>query len=217
MTRTTDSGRIGASSLRMDRRHFIAGSAALSVAGMTPLAGRAQSRRLRGLEEFIREKARRDHIPGVAACLIEGDEIAWSHAYGFADLEQRVAMSLDSLQNIASVSKTFAATAIMQLMEAGLIDLDADVNEYLAFTVRNPYYPRVPISARQLLTHTSSLRDGPAYPQHYACGDPKMSLGTWVRQYLAIGGRFYDEANNLQCRVRSAGPSRGGRVRHLIP
>ncbi len=197
MTFATDCRRASASSLRMGRRDFIAGSAALSVVATTPLAGRAQSLRLRGLEEFIRDKAQRDHIPGVAACLIEGDEIAWSHAYGFADLEQRVAMSLDSLQNIASISKTFAATAIMQLREAGLIDLDADVNEYLAFTVRNPYYLGVPISARQLLTHTSSLRDGPAYPQHYACGDPKMSLGTWVREYLTVGGRFYDEANNF--------------------
>ncbi len=58
---------------------------------------------------------------------------------------------------IASISKTITATAVMQLWEQGLFELDDDVNDYLPFNVRNPNHPDVPITFRMLLTHTSSI------------------------------------------------------------
>jgi CubicO group peptidase (beta-lactamase class C family) len=153
--------------------------------------------RLPDLEAFVREKATRDHIPGVAACIVRGNEVIWTHAYGFADLERRIPMSLDSLQNIASISKTVTATAVMQLYETQLIDLDADVNDYLSFPIHNPAYPGVPITCRQLMTHTSSIRDGLAYPRNYTCDDPRMSLASWVREYFTPEGLFYNAEKNF--------------------
>jgi CubicO group peptidase (beta-lactamase class C family) len=63
--------------------------------------------------------------------------------------------------------------------------------------VRNPSYPDEPITYRQLLTHTSSINDGAAYEASYACGDPTISLRTWIEGYLAPGGTYYNETENF--------------------
>ena len=58
---------------------------------------------------------------------------------------------------IASITKFVTAIGLMTLYDQGLLDLDRDISEYLPFTVRNPAYPDKPITARMLLSHTSSL------------------------------------------------------------
>lgn len=64
---------------------------------------------------------------------------------------------------VASISKIVTALAIMQLVERGLLDLDADVSDALGWQLRNPHWPQTPLTTRMLLTHTSSLRDGEQY------------------------------------------------------
>jgi CubicO group peptidase (beta-lactamase class C family) len=179
----------------MRRREVLVGAGALA---MSLAAARGAGRGFAALEDFIAKEAAARHIPGVAACLIREGDIIWSHTFGFADLERRVPMSLDALQNIGSISKTFATTALMQLKEAGRIDLDADVGTYLPFRLRNPKFPDDVITLRQLLTHVSSLRDGISYAHLYACGDPKITLGDWLRDYFTPGARFYDAKENFQ-------------------
>ena len=115
------------------------------------------------LDRVILKTMAEQHIPGIAACIVNKHDVLWSNTYGWANLETRTPMSLDGIQNIGSISKTFVATAVMQLHELGLLDLDRDINDYLAFPIRNPNFPDTPITTRQLMTHTSSLRDGSAY------------------------------------------------------
>jgi CubicO group peptidase (beta-lactamase class C family) len=152
---------------------------------------------LSDLDELILNNMEQNHIPGMAACIVDKNNILWSNAYGWADLSSRKPMSIDGIQNIGSISKTFAATAIMQLWELGLVSLDRDINDYLPFPIRNPNHPDTPISIRQLMIHTSSLRDGSAYVKNYACGDPKIGLATWIREYFVPGGAFYDATENF--------------------
>jgi CubicO group peptidase (beta-lactamase class C family) len=138
-----------------------------------------------------------DYRPGLAACRVEGKRVAWSAGFGWADLENRVAMTPESLLNIASVSKTITATAVMQLWEAGKLDLDRNVDDYLSFSVRNPQYPEIVMTCRQLLTHRSSIKDGPMYDRSYTCGDPTISLADWCRGFLQPGGRFFSGEHNF--------------------
>lgn len=179
----------------MERRQFLIGAGALAMTLASN--ARAAASAFAELEAFIAKEATARHIPGVAACIIRDGDIVWSHAYGFADLERKVPMSLDALQNIGSISKTFTTTALMQLKEAGRIDLDADVSTYLPFPIRNPKHPDIVITLRQLLTHTASLRDGIAYAKLYACGDPQLSLAEWLKAYYTPGARFYDAEENF--------------------
>ena len=172
--------------------------AAVSTAAVcVPWHGTLGAAQALGLDTFIEDTMRRDHIPGLAACIVKGSDIVWSAAYGYADLERQVPMSLDHLQNIASISKTFTTTALMQLFEAGLVGLDQDVNDFVGFVIRNPAYPTEPVTARHLLTHTSSISDGLAYSRLYACGDPRFSLEIWLREYFTEGGQFYSAEENF--------------------
>lgn len=137
------------------------------------------------------------HIPGFAACIVKEGKMIWSNAYGQADIANNKAMSIDGIMNIGSVSKTFTTIATMQLWEKGLIDLNADVNSYLGFRIRNPKYPDKPITVFQILTHTSSIIDGKAYGESYACGDPALSLNDWIHSALLSDGTSYNNGDSF--------------------
>ena len=149
------------------------------------------------LDSYIKDIMAKTHIPGLSACLVSQDEIIWSKGYGWADIESKIPMTPDTVQNIGSVSKTVTATAVMQLWEKGLFALDDDVNEHLPFKVENPRFPDAVITFRQLLTHRSSIKDGPAYMESYARGDPGISLETWLKEYFTPGGTYYDREENF--------------------
>jgi CubicO group peptidase (beta-lactamase class C family) len=149
------------------------------------------------IDDFINEYLVENHVPGTACAVIKGDAVIWSEAYGMADIENNIPMTIDRIMNIASISKTITATAIMQLWEKGKSDLEEDINAYLPFIIRNPQFPDKPITIHQLLTHTSSIVDGPAYGNSYSCGDPTISLKDWISNYLTKDGMFYNEMENF--------------------
>lgn len=149
------------------------------------------------LDSFILAQARRYRIPGIAVGVAEGEQLLWAKGYGWADLEKRQPMSPDGIMNIASISKTITATAALQLWEKGQLDLDADINVYLPFSVRNPNFPDHPISVRQILTHSSSIKDGPNYRKCFQCGDPDVTLADWVKGYFSPADQWYDAHANF--------------------
>lgn len=151
----------------------------------------------REVEKYIESQLIQNKIPGIACCVVQEDRMIWSGAYGWANIEKGVPMSIDGIMNIASISKTFTATAVMQLLEKELIQLDSDINLYLPFPVINPYHPEIPITISHLLTHTSSIVDGDSYDASYSDGDPVVSLEDWVKGYLVPGGQFYNEKQNF--------------------
>jgi len=88
----------------------------------------------------------------------------------------------DTLFRIASVSKMVTTLGLMRLVDAGRLALDADVSDYLGFTLRNPHFPDHAITLRSLLTHTSSLRDEGGY---------SWPLDTALRDVLVPGAPLY--------------------------
>ena len=136
---------------------------------------------------------------GFSMALIDKDGIYWSESHGFADVEANRPMSVDTIMNNASISKTMTGTSLMILVEQGKLDLDRDVNDYLPFKVGNPHHPGTTITARQLLTHTSSIvdREELYYSEisYFPGADNPISLGDFVREYLSVSGTFFDPAN----------------------
>jgi len=184
---------------KLNRRYFLqlSGTATLACASgcaPTPMQAPESS----GLDEFIRSRLEQDHAPGFSAGVVDGERLVWSAGYGFANIDSGIPMTAETLQNIGSISKTVTATAVMQLWEEGSFNLDDDVSEYLPFAVRNPRFGETPITFRQLLTHRSSITDGPAYGASYACGDPAVSLGDWIRGYFVPEGPYYSAEENFQ-------------------
>lgn len=130
-------------------------------------------------------------FPGLSAGLVKDGALVWAGAYGWADVEQEIPVTTATLFLLASVSKTFVATAVLQLVEQGALDLDADVSDALPFWVTSPHVPDEPITLRMLLTHTSSLRDDwDALDALVVEGDSPIALGDFLADYLAVPAHF---------------------------
>jgi CubicO group peptidase (beta-lactamase class C family) len=101
-----------------------------------------------------------------------------SFAEGLADPAAGRPITPDEPVRIASISKVGVAIGVMKLVEAGKLDLDSDVSRWLGWQLRNPAYPDRPINLRQLLAHTSSVRD---HDDQYA-----IPLGETVQAVMAV-------------------------------
>jgi CubicO group peptidase (beta-lactamase class C family) len=111
------------------------------------------------MDEFFGQNMSELNIPGAAIVVVEDGDILLSKGYGFANLEQQIPVDpAQTIMRFASTSKLFTATAAMQLVEQGLLDLDADVNQFLT-GVQLPDDPSGPVTLRQLLTHTAGFED----------------------------------------------------------
>ncbi|MCI0659835.1 MAG: serine hydrolase, partial [Acidobacteria bacterium] len=104
-------------------------------------------------DEYIVDEMKKRRIPGLALVAIKNGEIVKMHGYGVANLEHDVAVTPDTVFALASVTKQFTATAIMRLVEQGLLKPDDQINRYLP---RSPKKWRG-ITVSHLLTHTAGM------------------------------------------------------------
>ncbi len=106
------------------------------------------------IDKFFAQKMQDEHVPGAVVALVKDGEILFTKGYGYADVEQKIPVTPDkTLFRVASLSKLFTSTAVMQLYEQGLLDLHQDVNQYLKpFQIENPY-PE-PVTTANLMTQT---------------------------------------------------------------
>ncbi|TIO12704.1 MAG: beta-lactamase family protein [Mesorhizobium sp.] len=150
------------------------------------------------IDTLIEVKLKEFSIPGAAVGIVQDGRLVWAKGYGWADVKRKIPMTPKTIMNIASISKTFTATTVMQLWERGLVDLDADISRYLHYEVVNPKHPSVAITARRLLNHRSSIRDGQFYwDENFTCGDPAVALDDWLERYLKPGGAYYKANDNF--------------------
>ena len=105
------------------------------------------------------------HFNGFAVALVNEQGLLYQHGFGYANAATGRLYTHHTVQNIASVSKTFIGIALLKAQELGMLHLDDPVDKYLPFRVRNPAYPAVPITIRQLATHTSGINDNDYYAQ----------------------------------------------------
>jgi len=97
-------------------------------------------------------------IPGVAVAVVKGGEPVYARAFGVKNVETGDPVTVRSLFHMASVTKTFVATAVMQLREQGEVDLDAPVVQYLPyFEMKDSRYKEITVA--QMLNHTSGMPD----------------------------------------------------------
>ena len=201
-----DPGEIGRDPVRLSRRAFLGGTAALACVGaIAPFSFVRSSRAgtLR-LARFVREQRRLAMTPGISVAVVRGEETVFSTGAGWADREHEIRTTPDTVFMLASVSKTVTCAGVMALVEDGLLDLDTDVNDYLPFEVRVPAAPEAPVTVRMLLTHTSAIRDRSAVwgrpysdPTLYFHGDAPIALGDFLRSYLVPGEDEYRAGANF--------------------
>ena len=132
-------------------------------------------------------------VSGLSVLAMKNGKVVYEKQMGYRYIDnENPANSLpvneDTRFRIASISKVFAAVGFMKLVEAGSVDLDTDISKYLGFEVRNPNYPDTIITARMLLSHTSSLRDGSVY----SIG-PEYS----VKEFFDKNGLYYNNGDHF--------------------
>jgi CubicO group peptidase (beta-lactamase class C family) len=130
----------------------------LAVASIIPQSGPTSqtappyAEAIREFEKFAADHMALDRTPGLSVALMKGDFV-WAKGFGFADLENMVPAKPESSFRMASVTKTFTAFAVLQLAEAGKINLDAEVQAYVAYFPRKKW----PVTIRQLLGHLAGI------------------------------------------------------------
>ncbi|MDC8004350.1 serine hydrolase [Aureisphaera galaxeae] len=117
--------------------------------------------RLDSLNVFFTQKANEDILPGFAVSIFSKDTVFLSKGYGFANMEKQLRYNPQTVQMIASVSKTLIGVALMKAVEEGKLSLDAPINEYLPYQVVHAHFPDSLITVRHLATHTSGINDEP--------------------------------------------------------
>ena len=110
------------------------------------------------LDALIPSQLRNRNIAGAVVSVVKDGQVLFQKGYGYADFEAKKPVLPDqTLFRPGSISKLFTATAVMQLVEQGKLDLDRDVNDYLDFAIPKTY-PE-PVTLRQLLTHTAGFEE----------------------------------------------------------
>ena len=148
------------------------------------------------LIQFIEDVIQTHLIPGLSISIVKDNTIVWDKHFGFANIDNNLLVNENTMFILSSVSKTITATALMQLWEQKLFQLEDDINDYLPFEVIHPNYINIPITFKMLLTHTSGIKDNWGVMPYYD-GDSDLELGYYLEQYFNPGGEFYNSNSNF--------------------
>lgn len=162
---------------------------------------------------------KKGNINGFAVSICDQNGTLYQNGIGFANISEGESYTSTTIQNIASVSKTFIGVALLKAQEQGMLELDDPVNAYLPFKVINPFHPEIPITIRQLATHTSSITDTKYYDRYayylYSDAEPdrfdltkvgerfnaypdRIPMPDFLENILSKGGQWYRKKNYLK-------------------
>lgn len=135
------------------------------------------------VDQFVGAYVAEHHIPGAAVALVYQGQVVLSQGYGTTDRARPQPVDPErSTFRLASISKLFTATAVMQLVEQGRLDLHTDINRYLPGFQIPATYPQ-PITLEHLLTHTAGFDDSDA-GSIVLSPESVVELGRYVERFL---------------------------------
>ncbi|WP_165851771.1 serine hydrolase domain-containing protein [Chryseobacterium pennipullorum] len=115
------------------------------------------------LHTEIDKISRQGLFNGFAVSIVDEKGTLYEEGFGFSNVAEKKPYTQQTVQNIASVSKTFVGIALLKAQELGKLNLNDPIQKYLPFTIKNPDFPETAITIRQLATHTSSILDNEFY------------------------------------------------------
>jgi len=137
----------------MTRHRFLRlAAAALWLASAS--AQQLSREQVREIEKAVSEEMGKQKVPGMSVAVGKKLRLTWSTGFGVADLENSIPARASTVYRLGSISKPITAVAVMQLAEAGKLDLDAPIQKYVPSFPEKPW----PITPRLLLSHLSGIR-----------------------------------------------------------
>ncbi len=156
-------------------------------------------------------------LPGFSLVLVNDNKVLYQKSLGYSKISSKELYKNSSVQNIASVSKTFLGVALMKAVDQGKLSLDDNINKYLPFKIEHPKYPNIPIKILHLANHTSGINDGDIYKKSYLLKDPnkeyphlpqefqkyitliknnqKIDESEFLKNILSVEGKWYSKDN----------------------
>ena len=132
------------------------------------------------VDGFMDSQMKAGPVAGAAVVVVKDGQVFFQKGYGYEDVEKRTPVDpAQTLFRPGSVSKLFAWTAIMQLVEQGKLDLDADVNTYLKDFKVASTFPE-PVKLRNIMTHTAGFEDGGVGYLFASKAEDLLPLGKWL-------------------------------------
>ncbi len=157
-------------------------------------------------------------LPGFGICVVNKDKILYQNGFGYANKENKIPYTSNTVQPIASISKTFIAVAVMKAIEDGYFTFETNINDILPFRVENPNFKDDTIKVKHLVTHTSGIVDklNINYLKGYyflgkvdlstmnytkseskalkqVLGNKKLTLGKYLEECLDKNGKWYSK------------------------
>ncbi len=130
------------------------------------------------IDPVIDEWVGKGKVPGAVVVVVNRDGVVFAKGYGYSDIEARIPFTSDAtLVRPGSISKPVTGIAVMQLVDAGLLDLDRDVNDYIDFAIPTPANG-VPVTLRRLLTHRAGFEEH--VKGLYSKDREPVPLGRWL-------------------------------------
>ena len=170
-------------------------------------------------ERFYNQK----NLPGFAAAIVNDQGVLFQESYGYADIQSKKPYTLETVQLIASTTKTTISFAVMKLVEEGKLDLNSPINDYLPYEIYNPHFRDSTITIKHLVTHTSGIIDtennydlrGRYYIKQTSLNDSKLdkealdyirnykknkrlSLKKYCKSVFSVKGKWYSKNTFLK-------------------
>jgi len=158
-----------------------------------------QTTRFSAARTLIQSGLARETAPGLAIAVARGDSILWEEGFGWADLERRIPVTVNTPFYLASTTKTITATALMILRERRRLDLDRPANDYLgAARIWSPHWNANGATVRHLATHKSGITTFALDCPTSAPDCPFPSMAELIRRYGVVSrppGESFDYSN----------------------
>lgn len=154
--------------------------------------------RFDGVRALIRQRIVDGSVPSVSVAVAQHGMIIWEEGFGWANREERIPATENTMYSLASISKPFTATALMTLVQAGKIDLDKPINDYLGDAKLNARVGNAnDATVRRVANHSSGL---PLHYQFFFNNEPyqKPSYDETILRYgnlVTIPGEHYQYSN----------------------
>ncbi|WP_350284483.1 serine hydrolase domain-containing protein [uncultured Croceitalea sp.] len=169
----------------------------------------------------LREIHQQGGFYGFGVAIVNQDSTLYAEGFGYSALDTERPYTKNTLQNIASVSKTLIGISLLKAQEMGKLKISDPVNQHLPFEVINPLHPKDTITIQHLATHTSSIQDGDLYGQksyilkhsedleraksmpsaeEFNTPAADIAMDVFLKNFLSTEGEWYQDANFLKSR-----------------
>lgn len=149
---------------------------------------------------------RKSKVMGGSVVVMVKGRIVYAREYGFANIREKKPVNPLTYYRLASITKMITGIGLMKLVEEGKLSLDEDISKYYGYTIRNPRHKQVPITLRQLMSHTSSISENGGY------SNLRSTVHDMLSEEKNRRANFYDAAPGSEYKYSNFGAGLTGSI-----